>query len=230
MKFAIPFFNLLVALGVFLAVVLLIILSFYPSGERKKKRQRNPEELENIKDWEAACHRLEKYIVNLKNDIATLQKTEKANLKELEQEKTKYNKLAERLTQEKGWREKEQSSFSKINNETEQLKRELIAAEQNLEKKHGHTLKIERDLKDTKFELEKIVIEKRSLVTQVATLETSLKQFRGELLELKKANAELVKKSDESNWVAQAEYDRVSKLLKEKDKELQRVLREGNRL
>ena len=46
---------------------------------------------------------------------------------------------------------------------------------------------------------------------------------------MKKKVAELSKETEDTQWVARMEYDRVAKLLKEKEKELQRMDRERRR-
>ena len=56
-------------------------------------------------------------------------------------------------------------------------------------------------------------------------LTAKVKNNKQEIMRLKKENMQLEKKKEDINWIAKTEYEQVEKLLKEKEKELDRITR-----
>ena len=99
--------------------------------------------------------------------------------------------------------------------------------EQSVEEEHAGRLRAEHELREVKSEFEAVNIERRSLSAKVQMYETTLEQYKNELTELKRTNAKLKEKNEAVTWIAKPEYDRIEALLKEKEKEIERIKREN---
>ncbi len=220
-------FSFLIALVVFLTAVTLGVLFWFPGDSKKsRRRERKVAPTEDDQQWELTVSRLEKHIVTLRNQIADSERREKQGAKDLQQEKQRNRQLQEKLAQEKSWREKEQSSVDKTLAEEEQLKKDLLKSERELEEEHALRLRQERELTELKWEHDSLNSEKKSFLAKLANLEATLEQYKKEVSELRKANAQLSKETKEINWIAKSEYDKLEMLFKQKEKELERMKRE----
>ena len=69
----------------------------------------------------------------------------------------------------------------------------------------------------------------RAIEEENTQLTAKVKNDQQKIAQLKNENIQLEKKKEDVNWIAQTEYQRVEKLLKEKEKELDRVTRENKK-
>ena len=63
---------------------------------------------------------------------------------------------------------------------------------------------------------------------QANHVKAQLENLRKEVSDLRKENMDLARKKDDATWIAKSEYERIEKLLKEKEKELERMKRESS--
>ena len=211
-----------------LAVCLILGVLFALPGEDKRKKRREKKVIEDPDDkhWEETVGQLERHIVTLRNQIADFEKKAKLQEKDILTERHRVKHLQEKLAQEKSWREKEQGSAGRSQGEFEQLKKDLLKVEQELEEEHAVRLRLERDLSEVKWELDSLSTEKKSLTAKSMSLETNLDYFKKETAKLQRENAEFKKESKEVSWVAKSEFEKLELLFKEKEKELERMRRE----
>jgi len=199
-----------------------------PQGKRRKpKKKKMPvESQENNKDFEEVIQRRDRLIRSLKQNIAALEKEKSEMDKQFVIEKAKTKKFQEKLSQERGWHEKEQDSVDKKNKEFQQLKQEFSRLQDNFSKEHVVNLKLDHNVKDLSLEIDSLKETRRSLESENNELNMKTTIYRSEIAHLKKDVAVLTKKKDDTAWIAKSEYIKVEKLLKEKEKELERVERE----
>lgn len=221
-----PEVTFIISMSVFFLVILLIIIFWYPVDKKVKKRKRKLVQEKPQKDWQAIGLRLEKQALFLRNEIANLQKKQMVRDKELEQLKGKNIKLQEKLSNEKKWREKEQNFIDKENLNTRRIKEDFLKAERNLAEAHSLKLRLEREVMELKQEVKEVNGQKKELSAEFRALDANFKSCQKELIEQKKINTELSRKTNETKWIARAEYDKVQRLLKIKEKEMARFLRE----
>ncbi len=217
----------IVAITVLFTAVLLGILFVVPANDKKsRKREKKSLNPQEEREWEDVVDRLEKHIVALRHQIAEHEKKEKHFEKDLSVEKAKNKQLQEKLAQEKGWREKENTVVEKSHQESDQIKKDLLKAQREFEEEHSLRLRLERQWTELKWEMDSLNNEKRALAAKVINLETNLEYYKKESAELKKVNAKLTKETSEVSWVAKTEFDKLEILYKEKEKELERLKRE----
>jgi len=209
-------------------VLLLLEVLLMPQGKRRKpKKKKMPvESQENNKDFEEVIQRRDRLIRSLKQNIAALEKEKSEMDKQFVIEKAKTKKFQEKLSQERGWHEKEQDSVNKKNKEFQQLKQEFSRLQDNFSKEHVVNLKLDHNVKDLSLEIDSLKETRRSLESENNELNMKTTIYRSEIAHLKKDVAVLTKKKDDTAWIAKSEYIKVEKLLKEKEKELERVERE----
>ncbi len=221
--------SLLASLVIFLVAMALCFLFMGSGGLDKKARKRERKVLEKDpeeKGWEQATLRLEKHIVSLREKIAEFEKREKQHEKNLLVERHHVKHLKEKLAQEKNWRQQERSTLDASDQEFDRIKKDLLHTQRELENGHGEKLRLERELTEAKWELDALNQEKRQLSAKVMNLEANLDFFKKESAELKKTNAQLAKQTNEMDWIAKTEYDKLDQLYKQKEKELERIRRE----
>ena len=210
------------------AASIAVAIIFLMSGEEKTKRKKKkPEEMaQESKDWPLIVQRLEKHSETLKKEIEGLEKVIRGKDKDLGVEKLKNSQLQAKLAQEKSWREKEQGSIDKRNEDAHQFKGELLKAEKIVEEEHSLRLRLERELTEAKREVDSLSENKRLISSKLQQIENSLDQYMKEVVELRRTNAQLKKKNEDTTWISKVEYDKLEKLFKEKEKELERLKRE----
>ena len=220
-----PFFDVFAIIGVIFVLILLAILFLIPSDKKKspsKKAQRSPTE-EEKKDWQAVSIKLEKHIHTLRHEIEEGERQRRTLEHESTIQKEKYVKLQEKLTQERGWQEKEQQDIDKKNKEILRTKEELKKLEENIEKEHRQRLEYERQFKDIKFEFATLEETKRSLDKELTILQGQAEGARREITELRAANQKLSQKQDDAAWVAKTDYIKLEKRLEDALKEVERL-------
>jgi len=221
--------NIIAGIGIFFIVVLLVILFLLPTegARRRKKKRKRPtkEEQEKQKDWERIAGRLEGQGAALRQEVARFQKKVEDLEKEVMGEKAKTKKLQEKLSQERGWKEKEKGSVEKKVKEAKKIKEELIQLQELFGKEHAQNLRMNSEKKEMKHARENLMEEKKRLESEYRKSEIKGEEYRNQIAHLKKDVAKLSKKEADTQWVTKTEYDRVRRLLKEKEKELERVAR-----
>ncbi len=218
---------LIIGLIVFFAVQFILVLYVFPSTKNEKKKKVPLKPIEENKDHLELIARLEKHIQSLKQEIVSWQHKEIVFDKQLTIEKAKVSKLQEKLSQEKGWLEKEEQAIDKKSKDVNRLKEELIALQEIFSKEHAENLRLQRQNNDAKTEIEGLHQNRRSLELELAQLNTNFQSISSEAKEFKMKNLELKRKQEDTQWIAKSEYDKVYRQLQEKEKELERIKREN---
>ncbi len=210
-------------------VIFLIIMYLVPvekGGKRKKFIKTKEEPTDKEKDLEAKIVRLEKHIEGMKHELDASLLRQRQKEKEIEDYQLQLKAFQEKLAQEKSWREKEQDTMDKRNKEVAQYKQEHLKLEQSVEEEHAVRLRLEHELKEMKREFEIANTDRRSLSYKVQGYETTLEQHKKELIELKRENTRLKDKNEAVEWVAKPQYEKLEALLREKEKEIERISRD----
>ena len=216
--------TLIMAITILFTAAILGILFFVPANDKRaRKKEKKTLAPQEEKQWESVVDRLEGHIGSLRRQVAEHEKKEKHFEKDLMTQKARTKHLQEKLSQEKGWREKENTAAEKSHQEIAQTKNELLKAQREFDEEHALRLRLERQLTEVKWELDSINSEKRALAAKGMNLETNLEYYKKEYLELKKTNAKLTQETSEANWVAKSEFDKLEALYKEKEKEVERL-------
>ena len=219
--------NFFVGLAVIFIIVLLLILLFIPTGQESRKKKKEKElEAKKQKDWQEAAHRLEKQIFSLKQENENLEKKDKNNEKELMVEKAKVKKLQEKLSQERDWHVKEENTLEQRIKEVDRLKEECVKLQESFSKEHVAYLSLEEEHTQLKGRVQEIKDQRRLAEVENAGLNARVEKYRKEAVEFKKENAELKKKNEDTSWIAKTEYERLERVLKERENELERIKRE----
>jgi len=215
-------YEFIAFIGIIFIILILIIL-LIPAERRKKKKRSEKTPEEQIKEWQNACLKLEKHVQALRSQVDTLQKKGKTLEKDLLLQQEKNKRLQEKLSQERGWQEKEHADVDKKAKEVHALKEEIKRLEANLEKEHGQRLSLEREAKELKESLVKETEAKRALDSQILKLKAQGEGYRDEIKELRETNQKLSQKQEEKTFVSKSEYEKLEQLLKEKEKELEKL-------
>jgi len=223
--------ELLVIIGIIFISILLAVVFLIPGEKKRKKKKGKVQEQPVVdeKDWEQKISRLEKHTYSLRDQILDLQKGEKETEKQLMVERVKVKKFQEKLSQERQWHEKEQGSIDKKGRDFQELKVELIDIQESYSKAHSANLRFEHQVKELQDQLDLLNERRRAIEEENTQLTAKIKDDQQKMAQLKKENIQLKKKKEDVNWIAQTEYQRVEKLLKEKEKELDRVTRENKK-
>lgn len=214
------FQSLIIVAGIIFILIFLAILFFSPTEGHvsRKEKKRLAQEQVKQKDWEKQALHLTAEVKALREDITQLKKVAQNKDKELAVEKLKSEKLWEKLKQERQWHEKEQERIDAGSGELKKTKQELLKTQEQFSCEHSLVLRLEGEVKSLKHELEQGSHQRRSLEAEGAQLKAKIENYRQEIAQLKKQTIELAQKKDEASWIARSEYDRVVKLLKEKEK------------
>jgi len=222
-------YNFMIVAGIVFIFIFLVVLFFLPTSEKKSKKRKikNEQNGESVqKDWKEAHQRSEKHIGSLRNEIEKFKREKKDQEKNILVEKTKIEMLQEKLSQERGWHEKEHTTIDKRTQELQELSKELLKSQESLSKEHGLNLKLEREIKELKRDLVALNDERRKREAENAQLKAEGESQRQDMVELKKDNARLKKKNEDTTWIAKSEYTKLERLLKQKEKEIERIERE----
>jgi len=101
----------------------------------------------------------------------------------------------------------------------------LLKVQENNSKEHSANIRLEHERKESKQQLDSLNEQRRSIEAEKGQMAAKIENNRNEIVQLKKENAVLSKKEEDVNWITKSEYERVAKLLKEKEKELDRIKR-----
>lgn len=213
-------------MGISFVLVGILFIPNVRKAEKKKFKVERKEPDDN-KDWKALCLQLEKYIHNLRKEILVLEKRTKDLEKDLGVERQKYDKIQEKLAQERGWQQKESVDSDKKAKEIMQLKRDLVSVEENLAREHGQRLQLEKSTKGMIDDIDRLNNEKISFELEISRLKAHVDVQRKEIIELRDLNAKLSKKQEDATWVAKSEYLRVERELKLAQEELDKLRNKG---
>lgn len=219
--------QLIGLIGIVFVVLILGVVLLMPAERRrrkKKRQQKTPEE--EIKEWQQACLKLEKHVQALRQDVDSLKRTEKLLERDLLLNKEKNKKLQEKLSQERGWQEKEHADVDKKAREVQTLKDDLTKSEETLGKEHSQRLFLEREAREIKESLAKETEAKRALESQILKLKAQADAHREEIAELKESNQKLSKQHEDKTFVSKSEYDKLEQMLKDKEKEIEKLKRQ----
>ena len=211
--------------GIIMILILLGLLFLVPAQSKREKKRKKQQEAATPLEEElrAKIARLEKHIQSLREEIQSFQNAGKDQEKDLAVEKAKVKKLQEKLSQEREWHQKEQSAIDKKGSEFLQIKQELLKLQELFSGEHAANLRFEHEVKELKRNNDALNEQRRGMESENARLKARMESQRLENARLKQENTELQKKKEDVNWIAKSEYDRVAKLLKEKEKELERI-------
>ena len=215
--------QMLIGIAVFMGVVLIAILIVLPNESRRTKQKKEKLPEGEKKDWENISLRQDKHIQSLRNDVEAFKLNEKKFQRDLAVEKARNAKLQEKIKLENEWLEKEGTTLTKKDEEIRQMKESLMKAQQELENEYSAKLKIVQENKDLKASFDQVNNEKKEYMAKSLSLQADMEHAKKEIENLKVANEELKKKTDETNWVSKAEYARLEKLSREKDEEIRRL-------
>ena len=225
-----PHINVIVIIIIGILGLFLVALLLMPSEPKRKgqphNESQNPSDL-RLKEWEALPQKQEKHIHSLRAEIETLKAQERKTQKVLAVEKEKNAKLQEKVAKEKEWLVKEEESLGRKDKEVLELKQNLTKVENDFEREYSAKLKLEQQLKDLRSDHDSLTKESREQSLKIMRLEGELDLYKKELAKLKKLNEELSKKSDETQWIAKTEFDKLTLKLKEKEKEIERLSRDN---
>jgi len=223
--------EVLLALGVLFILFLLGVVFLIPAEKRdkKSKKKQHEELVHRKKELEEKVARLNKHTRTMRDRILKYQKNEKEHEKVMMVEHVKVKKLQEKLSQEREWHKKEQGAVDKNEKELRQLKADLTKAQESFSKEHTLNIRLEREIKEFKQQNDALVERCRAADNERDQAKAKGEADRKEIAQLKKEVARLTEETDDKQWVAKMEYDRVVKLLEQKQKELQRMERERNR-
>ena len=220
--------QLIGLIGSFFVLLIVVVVLLMPSEHRHRKKRRadkTPEE--EVKEWQSACLKLEKHVHALRLEVDSLKKKERLTEKDLLLHKEKNKKLQEKLSQERGWQEKEQADLDKRTRGIQTLKEDIKKSEQSLEKEHSQRIVLEREAKEIKENIARETEAKRSLESQVMKLNAQADAYRREIKELRESNEKLSVQHDEKTFVSKSEYEKLEKVLQEKDKEIEKLRKQG---
>ena len=219
-----PFEYFVVGAGIIFVLILVFIFLYNPSGKviSRKEKRKLAEEAAQQKNWQEVAGRLEKQVQSLRTEIIFLQKKEVTKDKEITFEKAKIEKCEEKLKQAQEWHDKEQQDVDRKVVEFRKIKEELLKIQSQYSQEHIETLRLQQELTALKNQWDMVNQERRTAQGDNAQLKARIENYLNEIRELKKDNSELQKKEDDKSWIAKTEYERVVKLLKETQKDLER--------
>jgi len=219
--------NYILGIGIILIAVALLVLLFSPTEQRKikKKHKEQRAEEEPQKDWQKIVDGMGKHIKTLEHTLDDMEKKSAAKDKQFAFEVAKVQKLQEKIQHERGWHDKEQSEIEKRTGELKEVKNELAKVQENYDQEHAQVLNLKSQLDQQKRNSEEAVDRRRAAESENAQLKTLVNELRQEILELKKGNAELKRKMGDESWVTRSEYIKLEQLVHQKDKEIDRLQR-----
>ena len=215
----------IIAAGIAILVVgVLGVLLLIPTEKTKRNRLRKEDKAKldalPVKDWQAVSLKLERHIQALRTDIEEYQKKERILDREVTVQKEKYNKLQEKLAQERDWQKKEEDDLDKKAKEILALKNDLRKLEHDLGTMHSDRLRFERELREAKSDNESVNSVRRDLELQTAKLAAENESLRKELKEMKWENARLAEKKDTQSWIPKQDFEKLEADLRNKEKDL----------
>ncbi len=222
--------NIVIGIGILFILVLLVGLFFMPTEKKveKKKKKEKTEPEADTKDWQQTVTKLQHHVQSLHKQIEDLDRSVKSKDKQLIIEIAKAKKLQEKITQERSWHEKEKSEVDRKGGEFKKLQDELAKSQDHFSKEHALTLRLEQELKELRLVMDSTNSQRRAAEAESAQLKAQVESYRKDTAQLRRENTELSKKKEDASWIAKSEYERVEKLLREKEKEFERIKREAS--
>lgn len=214
-----------IAAGIIFILILLAVVYFIPD-EKKKAQKRREKELLAQKDWQKTALHLEGHIHHLRRELEALEKKDKDLVSALSVEKTKGAALQEKLVKERQWHHEEDEHILKFREEIQQLKKEMLKEQEVCALEHAKNLRLDQSLRELKQEKDSLADEKRTRDLELAQLKTRIDHYRQENIQLKADNAQLIKKKEDTAWVAKTEFDELQMKYKTLEKELERLKRQ----
>jgi len=217
--------DIFAIIGLALAVILLAFIFLLPSERgpaHRRSTQWRRESNDETKDWKSTCLHLEKHIHGLRAQQEKMRNRERFLERELAIQKQKARKMQEKITQERGWQQKEEGEKERRGQEVLKLKEELRKIEEETQKEHGERLRAEREVKESKDLLASMSVERRGLEARIAKLEAELDKVLKDNKALSVQNAKLSQQHDEATWIAKSEYIKLEQQLRNLEKEYHR--------
>ncbi len=219
--------QIIAAGGAVLISGMIGILLLMPSEKTKRQSSAKVSRLKPdepaVKDWEAVSLKLERVVQALRKEIEEYQRKEKTLERDLTVQKEKYNKLQEKLAQERDWQKKEEDDIEKKAKEILALKNDVRRIEHDLSVTHAQRLKFERDFREAKSEGESITVVRRNLELQVQKLEAETDNQRKQIKELKWENSQLSQKKDAESWVPKEDFQKLEAEIRNKERDIARL-------
>lgn len=219
----------LLIVGAFLIVALLVIVFVIPTDLRKKKTKRPRVSVEDLEARLAralkAGEHHESTTRALRRKIEEWERKESDWQKQLVSEQAKSEKLESKLLQERQWQGEEAKKFEKKTMDFQQLQKDLKAVNDQLSEEHSLRLKLEGDLRDLKQQYAGLNDIRRALDLEVQQLTEKYEDHRRQVRDLKKDNAALSRKNEDTAWVAKSDYLKLEQRLKEMESESRRAQR-----
>lgn len=219
-----PFFQWIVIIGLVFILIMIGMLFILPTEEKKKKKRRQEEQVKQ-KDWENTALRLEKHVDTLKTKIDAFEKKEKALEKDLLVEQTKNKKMQEKLEQQRGWQEKEDTDAQRKVGELDKLKQNLKTLQEQSSNEHGKILRLEKSLKETDQKYDESLDLRRKVEAEAAQSKNAIQELRTDNAKLRAENIQMKKQLENVDWISKVEYDKIDEKLKQTEKELERFNR-----
>ncbi len=220
--------NGVIIVGIIFVIILLSIVVFIPMTPKTVKRKRKvqaPEASKPDAQAQEVLLRMQRNIQSLHGQITTLEQREKAREHELMLEKIKVNKLQDKLSQERDWHTKEQKTWDKKIQEFHHSKDELSKLHDQFSKEHAENLRQKKDIEEFKSEAARLQDAHREVQADCAQWKAKVENYQKEIMQLRKENSALTKKAQDTMWVAKSDHDKLEQLLREKEKELERIKR-----
>lgn len=217
--------DIFAIVGLALAVILLAFIFLLPSERSPSQRrsvQWRREQPDETKDWKTTCLHLEKHIHGLREQQEKMKGRERFLERELAIQKQKARKIQDKMTQERGWQQKEEGEKERRGQEAVKLKEELQQLEDEVQKEHGERLRAEREFKESKDLLASMTTERRGLEARIAKLEAELDKALKDNKVLSVQNAKLSQQHDDATWIAKSEYIKLEQQLRNLEKDYQR--------
>jgi len=218
--------NTVLSIGIVLILILLAVIFLIPAEIAIRERRRKKGQAEQQKDWEKIASHNERHVKSLRQEIEGNQNKIKDLEKRVEHLQAEKNKMDEKITQERGWRDKEKVDVDKKSQEINSLKKELHSLQETVTKEHSQYIKLDKLSQEQKKENSVLNDERRALDAQNAQLKNMIEQYRQEIADLKSQIIELSKKKEDTAWVAKSDYVKLEQKLKENEKILERIKRE----
>ncbi len=226
-------FQLWILVG-FLFFFFILGLFFLISISSKEKRMRRrplktaaPEKEQQ--DWKAAALRLERLIVDLRQDNVSWQKKVKALEKEGDVYRQKQAALDEQLRREREWKQKEEADLDKRGSRIQKLEQELKQVERRTENEHAELLLLRRENQDLTAKVTKDSEQIKALEIKADKIQAQADSYRKEILDLRAENKKLSQRHEDVQWIAKSVHLKVKEELRLKAQEVDRLKQDLNR-
>jgi len=213
-------------IGAVVLVLIIGVLFLLPSDQTKKYKYKRSAQGESSKDWQAVSLRLEKHISSLRKENAAALKEKRDLERQLMVQKEKFKKFQDKLSQERGWKDRERHELEKRVDEIKRLENDFKASEQELEKEHRERLRLEREIKEAQRTSESYGKKIKALDMEILKMKAQSDHYRKEITELKGVNQKLSKKHEDTMWIAKSEYVKLQNELKAAQSEFKKTERE----